>query len=149
MKTMLAVLLASLPAAATTLEFRIANPTFTDPSTCFDASFASNPAAEFVINFDVVSMDGELLGTGQGCALAGTPAPELYVFADGSVTVLATVEQFGGPRSPNFIEFQSGVVTGGTGAYAGAQGTFSGHGPVFITSAGFDPQQAFVLQLSN
>ena len=161
MKSILAALLIAGPASAATLQFRIANPTFSDPSACFDPSFASNPAAAFVINLDVLSITGNKIGTGQGCAafVSFTPGtigltildgPQICRFAGGSITIQATVRQFGPPQSANFVELQDGIVTGGTGIYRDATGTFFGHGPVFFTpGVGFDPDQTFEINLSH
>jgi hypothetical protein len=63
-------------------------------------------------------------------------------------TVLATLDLAEIPTTPNgIVQFDSGVVTGGTGAYAGASGSWHGTGPITFDADGNHPNLHFVISL--
>jgi hypothetical protein len=100
----------------------------------------SCPDGQFGFGLNIRSLSGRSLGTGQTCFAEPDGCDPFVPFcretihatltfdlARGSLTVPATLVEIL-PTDASFIQFGRGVVSAGTGIYAGVRGTLTGGG---------------------
>jgi hypothetical protein len=133
--------------ADSTISFRVQN---VGLAACEDALFG--------LSFDMVSLDGEPLGTGiscvqsfRGCAdEAGCrgklEATMTFDFARGSVTAAVLLREVW-LTDASLVQRAKGRIVGGTGAFAGARGRVAGGGTVSFETGELD--LVYVIRLKD
>lgn len=114
----------------------------------------------FGVSFDMVSPDGEPLGTGmscvhsfEGCSFAAgcrATARATFVldFEEGSLSAAVVLREVW-PTDFSFVQRAKGRIIGGTGVFDDARGRVKGGGTAVLTEQGIDPDLVFVVRLNS